>query len=228
MSGQTGFWYPSMDVDEIVSSIRGWGLEITNAQIQAPTAEVVQAIYSLFLSQITGLTADTLEEPAMRALGVVEVNQELYANALNMHLLLHHIQRIAMAARVQDFSMKDLVAPETQRTRLILSAFVNFIRFAEEREVFLKELRDKSLRTIEERDRMKQQVEELRAAIEKQKLEAEKSRPQCSALKQENEELRKGLLDTKGDLNKVVDEVAELRDKKKALSRQKVWHHSFF
>ncbi len=81
-------------------------------------------------------------------------------------------QRIAMAARVQDFSMRDLVAPETQRTRLILSAFVNFIRFAEEREVFLKELRDKSQRTIEERDRMKQQVEELRAAIEKRKYVA--------------------------------------------------------
>lgn len=61
--------------------------------------------------------------------------------------------------------MRDLVFPEPERTRNILSAIINFIKFAEERTPFLKKLRDQSSSALEERDRTKQKVEELRQKI---------------------------------------------------------------
>lgn len=73
--------------------------------------------------------------------------------------------RLAHAARVTDFSMKDLVFPESERTRSILSAIINFIKFCEEREVFLKKLRDQSSAALEERKSVAAQVAETRRKI---------------------------------------------------------------
>ena len=75
-------------------------------------------------------------------------------------------QRIAHAARVQDITKRDLVTPEPERTRNILSAIINFIKFAEERGTFLKNLRDQSTSALEERDAMVQQAAELREKVE--------------------------------------------------------------
>ena len=74
-------------------------------------------------------------------------------------------QRLAHAARVQDITIRDLVFPEPERTRNILSAIINFIKFAEERGSFLKNLREQSTSAIEERDAMRTQVEEMRQKV---------------------------------------------------------------
>lgn len=74
-------------------------------------------------------------------------------------------QRLAHAARVQDFCMRDLALPESERTRNILSAIINFIKFAEERGTFLKKLRDQSTSALSERERIEQQVAELKQKI---------------------------------------------------------------
>ena len=73
---------------------------------------------------------------------------------------------MALAARVQDFCLRDLIFPEPERTRIILSAIINFIKFAEERATFLKTLRDQSVQAVEERERMIQSVAEMKQKIE--------------------------------------------------------------
>ena len=79
--------------------------------------------------------------------------------------LIETSQRLAHAARVQDFCMRDLALPEPERTRNILSAIINFIKFAEERGGFLKKLRDQSASALTERERMEQQAAELKQKI---------------------------------------------------------------
>lgn len=55
--------------------------------------------------------------------------------------------------------------PEPERTRNILSAIINFIKFAEEREHFVKKLRDQSITAQEERERTSQNIIELKRKI---------------------------------------------------------------
>jgi kinetochore protein Nuf2 len=75
--------------------------------------------------------------------------------------------RLARAARVDDFNAKDLHHPERDRTLLILSAFINFIKFTEQFcETFVKELRDRSAKLLIERDQLLQEVEDVEGAIE--------------------------------------------------------------
>lgn len=61
--------------------------------------------------------------------------------------------RFAKAARVEDFNAKDISNPDRERTLLLLSAFINFIKFTEQYcDVFVKNLRNGSETVINERD----------------------------------------------------------------------------
>lgn len=70
-------------------------------------------------------------------------------------------QRLARAAQINDFSFRDLSSPDPERTRGHLSAFINFVKFSEQRAEFITGLREKSGRVNEEREKA---VQALRAA----------------------------------------------------------------
>jgi len=196
-------------------------LRVSDDQIQKPTGEVVQSIYMVFLQQLTGISPEILQEPVNRALGVVEDFPELYQNSLNLNLILFHVTRLAHAARVTDFSMKDLVFPESERTRSILSAIINFIKFCEEREVFLKKLRDQSSAALEERKSVAAQVAEMKRKITEIKQQREKDEPRCQELQEENARLTTGLIEAKSAQGSLLNEFNSLKKNKSALSTQR-------
>ena len=70
-------------------------------------------------------------------------------------------QRLARAAQINDFSFRDLSSPDPERTRGHLSAFINFVKFSEQRAEFITGLREKSGRVNEEREKA---VQALRVA----------------------------------------------------------------
>lgn len=59
--------------------------------------------------------------------------------------------RLADAAKFPDFTAKDLSAPDPARTRNVLSALINFIKFTEQCQPFISSLRNESARLVEER-----------------------------------------------------------------------------
>ncbi|KAI5122463.1 hypothetical protein M0805_008774 [Coniferiporia weirii] len=221
MNAQTGFWFPSMKVGEIARALEEWGLRVSEDQIQKPNGDIVQAIYVLFVQQVTGITPESLEEPVDRAVAVIDEHPELYTSSLNLNLVLHHMQRLAHAARVQDLCIRDLTLPEPERTRNILSAIINFIKFAEERGSFIKKLRDQSTTAVTERERVDQEVAELKQKIAEIKKQREVDEPRCRALRDENSHIGKTIIaiqNAKAEVSKEVD--ARKRDKS-VLSRQK-------
>ncbi|KAF9810824.1 hypothetical protein IEO21_06772 [Rhodonia placenta] len=183
MPGQ--FWFPSMSVPEIVDAFTGWGYSITNEQVAKPTPDFVLGIYTACMEQVTGITQEALQRPVEAALATVE-NPDLYASALSQNLLLHHLQRFAAAAKCLDFSAKDIHRPEPDRTRAIFSAFINFVKFSEQCETFINGLREKSTAAIEERDRIVQQVDEVRQKVAHIKARRAEDEPTCEALRHEN------------------------------------------
>jgi kinetochore protein Nuf2 len=114
----------------------------------------------------------------------VEIPQDLYASALVQNLVLYHLYvinisfthfnsifyhstRFARAAKVEDFSAKDISHPERDRTLTFLSAFINFVKFTEQFcNPFIKELRDRSDTMIVERDQVSKELAEVQQKIE--------------------------------------------------------------
>ena len=74
-------------------------------------------------------------------------------------------QQIAHNAQSHNFSIRDLVYPEPERTRNILSAIINLIKFAEERDGFIKKLREQSVSAQMEREQTLQKIDELKEKI---------------------------------------------------------------
>lgn len=60
-----------MKFSEITTVLETWGLRVSEDQIQRPTGDIVQAVYLLFLLQITGITPEQLQQPMHRSLSVV-------------------------------------------------------------------------------------------------------------------------------------------------------------
>jgi kinetochore protein Nuf2 len=57
-------------------------------------------------------------------------------------------------AKILDFDLRDLAAPEPHRTRSHLSAFINLIRFIEEQEPHLASIRSRSSALVQDRERV--------------------------------------------------------------------------
>ena len=99
-----------MKVSDIIRALEEWGLHVSEEQIQRPTDEVVQAIYAMFLQQITGINVSDLEVPSRKAVAVLEQesvchsvselarlrseyagHQDLFTDSLTLNLFLHHV-----------------------------------------------------------------------------------------------------------------------------------------
>jgi kinetochore protein Nuf2 len=90
--------------------------------------------------------------------------------------LFHYLRlcrvRLADAAKVPDFNSKDIFTPTSERTRLILSAFINFVKFSEQCMPFVEKLRGKAADLILEREdvsheraRLEAQLAQLRCVL---------------------------------------------------------------
>jgi hypothetical protein len=78
--------------------------------------------------------------------------------------------RFALAARVEGFCSSDIYEPSKGRTMVLLSAFINFVKFTEQLcEPFVKDLRERSAGVIAERDQVVAQLEEIQKRIETMK-----------------------------------------------------------
>ena len=112
--------------------------------------------------------------------------QDLYASALTNNIILYHLYenyesnsaqshtfhsvRFAKAARVEDFNSRDIYSPERERTLILLSAFINFVKFTEQYcDAFLKDLRDRSDALIVRREDTTVELSELQDKIDELK-----------------------------------------------------------
>jgi len=67
---------------------------------------------------------------------------------------------------VEDFTAKDLFAPEKARTLVLLSAFINFVKFTEQFcDKFVKERREHSEKIIVEREEVIEELEKIQQEI---------------------------------------------------------------
>lgn len=78
-----------------------------------------------------------------------------------------HRTRFAKAARVDDFNSRDIYSPERERTLILLSAFINFVKFTEQYcDAFLKDLKDKSDALIVRREDVTVELNEIQDKID--------------------------------------------------------------
>ncbi|KAF8436921.1 Nuf2 family-domain-containing protein [Boletus edulis BED1] len=220
MSGQ--YWFPNMPIPEIMTALSEWGLSVSNEQLARPSSDFVTGVYSACLEQITAITPDVLHEPVQNALAALDdPNTDLYVASIAHNFLLYHLTRFANAARILDFSAKDLYLPDPERTRFILSAFINFVKFAEQCTPFIANLRDKSTTIIEEREHVAQELAASQHKLNTLKAQRAKDEPKCEQLRTENAAITAHLMATKETTQAVVKDIETLKIEKANLVLKK-------
>ncbi|KAI5983850.1 Nuf2 family-domain-containing protein [Pisolithus albus] len=211
MSGQ--YWFPNMPIPEIMTALSEWGLSVSTEQLVRPSADFVMGVYSACLEQVTSISSNALQEPIQSALDSMDdANPDLYAASISHNFLLYHLTRFANAARIMDFSSKDLCHPDPERTRFILSAFINFVKFVEQCTPFTGSLRDKSVTVTEEREQVARELATIQHTLTALKTQRAKDEPKCEELRTENAEITAHLMVTKETTQKVVKEIEALKN----------------
>ncbi|OSD02761.1 hypothetical protein PYCCODRAFT_1458867 [Trametes coccinea BRFM310] len=235
----SAFWFPSLPISEVVDAFTGWGYSVSPEQVARPTSDFVLGVYCACVEQLTGITLDTLQEPLEQALATTE-NPDMYSQALAHNLLLFHIQRFASAAKILDFSAKDIYFPDPDRTRSIFSAFINFIKFSEQSEAFINRLRNQSATVIKERQAVIEETADLEQRMSEFKsgafllytcnvtrltrlnrVKRAEDEPKCEALRQENAALMEQVISYKDRQMGFLKEVESLKQEKAALVAEK-------
>ncbi|KIK24910.1 hypothetical protein PISMIDRAFT_97675 [Pisolithus microcarpus 441] len=220
MSGQ--YWFPNMPIPEIMTALSEWGLSVSTEQLVRPSADFVMGVYSACLEQVTSISSNALQEPIQSALDSMEdSNPDLYAASISHNFLLYHLTRFANAARIMDFSSKDLCHPDPERTRFILSAFINFVKFVEQCTPFTGSLRDKSVTVTEEREQVARELATIQHTLTALKTQRAKDEPKCEELRTENAAITAHLMVTKETTQKVVKEIEALKVEKASVLSKK-------
>ena len=151
--------------------------------------------------------------------------------------------RFAKAAKVEDFNSRDIYIPERERTLILLSAFINFVKFTEQYcDAFLKDLRDRSDTLIVQREDVTAELNEIQDKIDEltwvhfpiyqlcnstSSLRAKiiQDKPICEQLETEQIALKNTMLLTKDAQIKAVQDVEQYKTERNSLTKRKVWFH---
>ncbi|KAF8197413.1 Nuf2 family-domain-containing protein [Pholiota molesta] len=192
--------FPQMSIPDISNALAGWGI-----------------------SQVTDLNHDSLREPVQNALNASQAeDKDLYASALTTNIILYHLTRFAKAARVEDFNSRDLFSPERERTIVLLSAFINFVKFTEQYcDAFLKDLRERSDTLIIQRDDAADQLNEIKQKFDELKARIARDQPICDQLIGENTALTSTMFLTKDAQQKAIGDVEQCKSNRTELIKRK-------
>ncbi|KJA27315.1 hypothetical protein HYPSUDRAFT_35161 [Hypholoma sublateritium FD-334 SS-4] len=211
--------FPQMTIPDIINALAGWGISVSPEQLKMPTPDFVEGVYCACLQQVTDLNHDSLRDPVQNSLNASQVeDKDLYSSALTNNIILYHLTRFAKASRVEDFSAKDLFSPERDRTIVLLSAFINFVKFTEQYcDPFLKDLRERSDALIMRRDDVADQLNEIRQNFDELKDRSARDKPVCDQLNGENVKLTGIMFAAKDAQEKAVQDVEQYRSDRSSL-----------
>lgn len=93
MAAQQKGIFPNMTIPDIIEVLNTWGLNASPEQLNRPTPDFLESIYTACLQAVTGLSLPLLHEPTQNALDAYGTeDRELYSKALSHNLLMFHLQ----------------------------------------------------------------------------------------------------------------------------------------
>jgi len=186
--GKKQYSFPILKRKVIVSCMKELGINITDNDIKSPHEEKCKVIYASILEKLMGINVMNKQIPFNR-LDIFQFPQ-LHESSIISVRLFREMIKFMRTVGVTDFSISDLMAPESPRTVRNLSAIINFARWREQKHQIYQS-RKSNLNELEESltvitSENKNLAEQFVASREKIAAEA----PQAEALEAEINELK--------------------------------------
>ncbi|TFK50121.1 hypothetical protein OE88DRAFT_1631818 [Heliocybe sulcata] len=223
MSDNDGrFWYPSMSIREIAEALEAWNLTVSHEQLVKPSSDFVMSVYTVCVQQVTGITQESLMPAVNRSIAAINSPYALYTQGLAQNFLLHHITRFAATARMADFNSRDIYFPEAERTRLILSAFINLVKFHEQCAATIDEIRRKDAELESEREEAIRRLADMERELDAHKAKRAEDEPRCEQLRKETAAILAKLIEYKDVYTDICKQIEKLKTEKATVLQRKV------
>lgn len=240
---KTKYKFPILSTKELVSLYNTMGFDITESILVKPNSPFMKAFMEQVLDKFLYISPYLLKEKVSKMeqdsdqvsddsndlnSNLNEYNRgkanESYRNDTRQSINIVAMQRIMYKflcdCGVEDFSIRDVIKPELERLRIILSALINYARFREERMGDLDELMDTNDQMLEEYKESIRKHRELEVQIEEVNLRLQSQQYTLDELYAKNEPLEDELRRLKGILKDISETHERCKSERQSLIRQ--------
>lgn len=144
--------------------LQGCDLMANEDLLMRPTQQYITTLFEQILDSFTGISCDTLWKCLNASAGKVE-NTESQNDTRTLLGLQRIIHQFLIDCGIDDFNIMDILKPEPQRYRRILSAVVNFARFREEHMADCEDLVQQTDQNAIKLRELAQEIDELKIKI---------------------------------------------------------------
>ncbi|GMG40105.1 unnamed protein product [Ambrosiozyma monospora] len=156
---RTKYKFPILDSEELLTLYDALNLEIPEEMLIKPTQSFMQTLVDQFIAMFLDISPHSMRQNYLQT-----ANERLHSS-LNAISPLRFMYKFLCDCGVDDFSINDIYRPEATRTRIILSAVMNYARFREERMADCNQIINSNEGTRLKNKEVLQQNEELREQL---------------------------------------------------------------
>lgn len=246
--------FPLLDFKEISICLQSCDFIANEELVSRPTSQYIKTLLEQFLDSFMGLSADNIngmvrnvnkndlsmtkthdaqmEEEPENGGSQIEDDDDI-TSSVRLILLHRGAYEFFLICGVNDFTLMDIMRPEPQRIRRILSAVVNYARFREENSVECEKLVSISEGNLErlkgvqnENSRLSNQINDLKYKIEANETDEGNKKATLKQINTYNLKLENELKKLKKNQEILTLEHSKYKDEKRRLI-EKLEDHNY-
>ena len=188
MADHQSYSFPILNKGEILECMAELKISMTEQELTKPNSEHIRVVYEKLTEMLVGVSREDSSQTEFGAADSLEF-PELQESSIGEVTVMSAMVRLALTAGIPDFSLRDIMHPEYQRTRRILSAIINFAKYREMKLGIFNELSSQSEMLLQQKDQLEMRKQELSSQIKKIRQQRKSEEPEVDALKDETEKL---------------------------------------
>jgi len=209
---QKKYSFPILKRKVIITCMKELEIALKENDLKSPQEEKIKCIYAAVLEKLLNINVLNKQIPFNR-LNLFEHPQLHESSIISVRLFREMIKFMRMVG-VTDFSISDLMAPESSRTVRNLSAIINFARWRSQKfQIYLSskakldELQQKYMDIIDENKRLAHLFTAAQSKIAEEAPQAESLQTEIDALKRESHGLMKTVDQTQRDIHSLKKQI---------------------
>lgn len=246
--------FPLLDFKEISICLQSCDFIANEELVSRPTSQYIKTLLEQFLDSFMGLSTDNIngmvrdvnkndlsmtrtqdaemEEDQENGESLMEDDDDI-TSSVRLILLHRGAYEFFLICGINDFTLMDIMRPEPQRIRRILSAVVNYARFREENSVECEKLVSISEGNLEklksaqsENSRLSNQINDLKYKIEANETDGGNKKATLKQINTYNSKLENELKKLKKNQEILTLEHSKYKDEKRRLI-EKLEDHNY-
>lgn len=196
--------FPKLTTSEILTCLCELGFQVTKEQLLHPdeNKETIKALLEYLAEICLGLNHDELTQPAFSGLNAINY-PELHEESIPQLNGLRAIMKLMELCDINDFSVRDLMAPDVKRLNRQLSGIINYAKFREQRLMVLTELNGVREELLEKLSQAREKNEALNTRL--------------NLLRQQTQEEEKMIRSLEADCGDLENSVSNLQNQQNNL-----------